>query len=379
MELTLYRSSAETYRGHEGPVSVPADLAPVVAGVFGLDNRCMAARGGAMTPNPPSGGGSAAQLLTPPQVAEFYGLDTPNGYGASIGILEFNGGGAADGFQQSDIDAFFQGLQLPPPTPGPPGPEPRLAVITKDGSYNAWLPQDNEATMDIEVAGSVAPGANIAVYFVPWTVQGWIDGISTAVHDQVNAPTVLSISHGWAEFEPTFNDPDPELRSWSTLAMTLVSIFFAEAATMGMTVFASSGDYGSSDGFSGTLAHVNYPASDPNVLAVGGSAVLGIDGPAPREVPWVDSYGATGGGVSDMWPLPPWQQGAGVLPSANGNGRIGRGVPDIAGNLIAGLTYGIVFNGKIQPALVPAPPPRSTRRCLPSSTRTTPYSSSRSR
>jgi len=42
---------------------------------------------------------------------------------------------------------------------------------------------DGEVMLDIEVAASVAPGAKIAVYFTPNTDQGFMDAITTAVHD----------------------------------------------------------------------------------------------------------------------------------------------------------------------------------------------------
>ena len=57
---------------------------------------------------------------------------------------------------------------------------------------------DAEVELDIEVAGTIAPGATIAVYFAPNTEQGFIDAINVAIHDQ-NAPSVISISWGAPE------------------------------------------------------------------------------------------------------------------------------------------------------------------------------------
>ena len=56
--------------------------------------------------------------------------------------------------------------------------------------------------LDIEVAGAIAPGAKIVVYFAPFTEQGWVDILTTAIHDRVNKPSVISISWGFAEGEP---------------------------------------------------------------------------------------------------------------------------------------------------------------------------------
>ena len=55
---------------------------------------------------------------------------------------------------------------------------------------------DGEVMLDIEVAGSIAPGAIIAVYFAPNTDQGFIDAITDAVHDTTRKPSVISISWG---------------------------------------------------------------------------------------------------------------------------------------------------------------------------------------
>ena len=74
----------ETYRGYEGDVHLPADVAPVVEGVFGLDNRRMARR--AIVPLP------VITPLTPPQVAELYDFPKPPHHMGkeTIGLLEFS-------------------------------------------------------------------------------------------------------------------------------------------------------------------------------------------------------------------------------------------------------------------------------------------------
>jgi kumamolisin len=106
---------------------------------------------------------------------------------------------------------------------------------------------------------------------------------------------------------------------------------FAAAAAKKITVFAASGDHGSSDGQTDGLAHVQYPASSANVTGCGGS-VLTLNGSAiASEIVWNNTDGSTGGGVSSF-PLPSWQSGAGVPASANPGGTVGRGVPDVCGH-----------------------------------------------
>jgi len=58
------------------------------------------------------------------------------------------------------------------------------------------------------------------------------------------------------------------------------------------------------------------------------------------------SGGATGGGVSDVFNLPNWQAHARIPPSANPGGRIGRGVPDVAGDAAPVTGYRVLVDGK---------------------------------
>jgi len=53
--------------------------------------------------------------------------------------------------------------------------------------------------LDIEVAGAIAPGAKIVVYFAPNTDAGFLDAIAAAIHDTTNKPSVISISWGGPE------------------------------------------------------------------------------------------------------------------------------------------------------------------------------------
>lgn len=54
---------------------------------------------------------------------------------------------------------------------------------------------------------------------------------------------------------------------------------------------------------------------------------------------------ATGGGISDFFPLPAWQSNANVPQSSNSGGKVGRGVPDIAGDADPNTGYIILLNG----------------------------------
>jgi kumamolisin len=330
VKLSHYESSTQKYRGREGYVHVPAKLAGVIEAVFGLDNRRMAKplfRHSANTVKSKRRRKVHLVPLTPPQVAKLYDFPPPseNLSEQTVGLLEFGGG-----YHPRDIQAFFLQLRLSPPI---------LTNVGVDGAKNApGSDTDAEVALDIDVAGSVASGAKIAVYFAPWTEQGWVDAVTTAIHDAANKPSVLSISWGWPEFETA------DALTWSPAAIDAVSTAFQEAAVLGVTVFAASGDDGTNCQIGDGKAHVLYPASDPWVTACGGTIIKNVSGSSFKQATWNDN-GATGGGISYAFPLPSWQNDIGVPSSANDDGRQGRGIPDVSGNADPGSGYTLMLNG----------------------------------
>jgi kumamolisin len=188
--------------------------------------------------------------------------------------------------------------------------------------------------LDIEVAGSIAPGAKIVVYFAPNTDQGFLDAITTAIHDTTNNPTVISISWGGPE------------SSWTSQALTNFDQAFQAAGAMGVTVCVAAGDNGSTDGVSDGSNHVDFPASSSFALACGGTTLQTSNEQIVSEVVWNDlpNGGATGGGVSNVFPLPTWQNGFNVpAPSVKGGGR---GVPDVSGDADPNSGYNILVDGQ---------------------------------
>jgi len=308
----------EVYRGYEGAVHLPADVARVVEGIFGLDNRRMARR--AIVPLP------VITPLTPPQVAGLYDFPKPPHHigKETIGLLEFSDPVIGTcGYSPADINAYFTtALGI-----GPGFVTPTLTDIGVNGATNSpGGPGDVEVALDIEVSGAVAQGAHIVVYFTTWDENGWILALKRAVHPHAGEqmPSVLSISWGWAEFESAGHV------AWTPAAIAAVSTTFQEAAMFGMTVLVASGDNGSNCDIFDGKAHVLYPESDPWVTSCGGTTIGNVSGLSFTEVTWTDT-GITGGGISDLFDLPHWQRYANVPLSVNPGHRKGRGVPDIAG------------------------------------------------
>jgi kumamolisin len=331
VELNDYESSggkrqAGRFHAIVGSVKVPEELIDCVEAVLGLDDRPIATPKIRVRGNASPAADQNAGTFVPPQVAQIYNFPAApaggsSGAGQTIGIIELGGG-----YKGADLVKYFsQTIGITPPT---------VTDVVLDGGGNDPTnanSADAEVLLDIEVAGSVAPGAKIVVYFTTNTDQGFQDAISTAIHDTTNNPSVISISWGGPE------------SSWSQTAMNSMDTTCQSAAALGITITVASGDSGSSDGENGN--NVDFPASSPHVLGCGGTALTGSNGRRQSEVVWNDqasSGGATGGGVSTVFPLPTWQANAGVPAAGPG----GRGVPDVAGDASPETGYQILVDGE---------------------------------
>ena len=168
-----YEQEGQQYRARTGAIHVPAELAPSIEAVLGLDDRPQAkphfrvrcANARASTPK--------AVAYSPRQVAELYQfpLDV-DGQGQTIGILELGGG-----YRAADLATYFPEIGVK---------EPTVVAVSVDKGQNQPTTADSadgEVMLDIEVAGAVAPGARIVVYFAPNTTRGFQDALSMAVHD----------------------------------------------------------------------------------------------------------------------------------------------------------------------------------------------------
>lgn len=231
-----------------------------------------------------------------------------------MAILELGGG-----FGQSDLDAYFAGLGLATPA---------ISAVGIDGASNqpGQDPQgaDGEVLLDIEVVGALAPKATILVYFAPNTDAGFLDALVGASH-ATPAPCAISISWGQSE------------DAWTAQARTALDQALADAAALGITVTAAAGDRGSADGASDGKNHADFPASSPHALACGGTRLEAdpATGSIASETVWNDGPdSATGGGYSDVFPVPAWQN---ALPAHASHRKpkpphtpAGRGVPDVS-------------------------------------------------
>ncbi|MBY8859105.1 S53 family peptidase [Nocardia sp. CA2R105] len=304
------------HRMRTGELSMPAALENVVTAVLGLDDRPQVG----IHLRTMQGHPTESVVYTPPQLAEVYHFPQAGGSQQRAAILEFGGG-----YDEADIAAYFAELGIE---------QPEITSVGVDGAVNAGTTDDAalEVALDIDVIGSVAPGAEIVVYFAPNSDQGFVDAVAAAVHADVPY-TVISISWGMAE------------ERWTPQALGAIDALLADAAALGVTVFVSSGDDGSRTNDSTPGPHVSFPASSPHVLAVGGTTLY-----ADLHTRTVDEEsvwsGHTGGGVSTVFELPVWQKEVAVPPRA---GRTGRGIPDVAADADAMTGYLIRVRGTEMP------------------------------
>jgi subtilase family serine protease len=156
--------------------------------------------------------------------------------------------------------------------------------------------------------------------------------VNAAVHDAQRSPAVISISWGKSE------------DLWTAAARQAMDQAFQAAGLLGITVCCASGDNGSGDNIADGRAHADFPSSSPNALGCGGTSLNSNGTAITAEVAWNNGPGQiSGGGISDVFAVPGYQNSANLPPSANQGARPGRGVPDVAGHA---ASYAILFFGR---------------------------------
>jgi kumamolisin len=337
-----YSYDGGTYRGRVGELSVPTELVDIIEGVFGIDDR-PAARPQFKFQSAPPSKATAGQLagpnvalaasasFSPPQLAKLYDFPTDaDGTNQTIALIELGGG-----YKPADLTTYFKGLGIATPS---------VTTVRVDGANNTPTNADSadgEVLLDIEVAAGVAPKAKIVVYFAPNTTKGFLDAITMAVHDTTHKPSVVSISWGGPE------------NTWTSQSLDSYDQAFKGAAALGVTICCAAGDAGSGDqnpanGKPDGLAHADFPASSPNVLACGGTKITVANNKITSEVVWNEdpTSSAGGGGISDHFAVPSYQSTAGIPVSANPGGRKGRGLPDVAGDADPQSGYTVRVDGQ---------------------------------
>lgn len=256
--------------------------------------------------------------LTPPQLATAYGFPSgKTGSGQSMALVEF------DGYLASDISAYTSCFA--PSVNVGAVVTPRLVDLTKALPAGDGAVEDE---LDIEVALGMAPGlSKVHVYEAPNTNQGLIDMLAAIASDDTDS--TVSDSWGSCEADTGFSVAQSE------------EIAFLQMAAQGQGVFVAAGDDGaydclsdlqSSPYFHGQTVNAGDPATDPYVVAVGGTSLTLNASTASyvSEMTWNNSASGqnngTGGGISQFWPAPTWMVNSKVAASTNS----ARTIPDVA-------------------------------------------------
>lgn len=278
------------FRHRSNALHVPPDIAAVVSGVFGVHQWPRSQKLGALSRH--------STPLLARDVAARYRFPDADGSGQTIGVMQLRGV-----FKPSDFDQCMRAQGLAPAHP--------VVKRVDDAAvaHEVATTKDLEAALDVQVIGSLAPGARIVVYEAPDDERGFLDAVREALFDAEYAPSVLSISYGWPE------------QLWTPVALDILDDLFTVAALLGVSVFCSSGDNGAELDYDGS-PHVLAPASSPFAMACG-ATVIPDDGSEER------AWEQTGGGFSARFDIPEWQAVAQSAASQYGV-RPGRGVPDVA-------------------------------------------------
>jgi len=228
---------------------------------------------------------------------------------------------------ESDLKIFDAGYGLPdPPSIQQLAP---LGSVPFDPTNSDQVGWAEETSLDVQWSHAMAPDANIIVLTSPVSETQGVQGMPQFLAlEQFALDHHLGkiISQSWATTENTLFDKSSEF------VLDKFEQFYRRAAQAHISVFSSSGDSGTAnpavDGSTFPFPTVVYPASSPNVTAVGGTSLFAdTSGNYQSEAAWQ----GTGGGISQHFKQPDYQQDT-LSPTLKKMLNGHRGLPDISSN-----------------------------------------------
>lgn len=265
----------EHFHAHEGDLAIPEELHDIVVGIFGLSGRKLVdpKRAGDKDEAKPKAAAEPAdkgrkEMIPPRDIAgNYYSFNEDlTGKGQSIALLQF-GGGYCDG----DLDRYFKELNLPRPEITTNLKTQPAACDGGGGGRPGVFCNDMEVYMDLEIVGSIAPGADIHVHFADSDENGILEGLQALLENPVY--DVVTISWNFPEYE------------FSAKFQEFIVYPFSKAAAHGATVCVASGDRGPYALPWENRKAVNVFAASPYALTCGGTQ-LEKKGKEEREVVW---------------------------------------------------------------------------------------------
>jgi kumamolisin len=303
--------SAEIHlAGVSKPAVLPEDLASVVDSVTGLDQTRKSrphyhlmeeAVGYAPRPKVSKG-----QTISQAAIKEAYGFNGIyskgiTGKGQHIAIATYGG------FHMEDVNQFFVQSKI--------SPAPKVDQVTFNGAPAMDEDSAVETQLDSEFSGMMAPGAEIHVFTSSQNNDAGELALFTKILDDGRAKVV---NYSWgsceAEVAPAHQADMDKL--------------FARAVAQGVNVMIASGDSGDKGCRGSEKKSAGWPATEPYVVAVGGTTyALNASGQL-EETAWsgaTEKTGGSGGGISKLYPLPSYQNNF-QTP------YVGRSIPDVSFN-----------------------------------------------
>ena len=330
VQINDYRSTAgHAFFANASAPSLPVDIASLISSISGLDDTVQYQRPPlvsnaslalqqqtATAANCPQPGSAVMPTsYTPAQIASAYDFNRLynagiSGDGQSVALLEL------DGFSSADIAAYTACFG---------GQHTVIQTIPIDGYNQAAGSSAAEVELDMEMVLGLAPHlSNLRVYEAANALSSYNDAWARIISDHVPV-----VSTSWVFCEEG---------AGMAAEIQQENIFFQAAAAQGQTILAASGDLGANGCYNAQTGAnqqpaVDDPASQPYVTGVGGTTLhLNFDNTYNSEQVWNDraiGNGASGGGISQVWQMPAWQQAPGV---ANAFTTGNREVPDVSVN-----------------------------------------------
>ncbi len=298
IKMQLYRHPTEARQFYAPDVEPSVEAGLAVQGISGLDNyalpRPLLHKGSlSAAPHPLGGSGTGGSYMGKDFRNAYVPEVSLDGSGQMLGLAEF------ESYVASDITAYedtAQSRRVP------------LQNILLGGFDGISGGASGEATVDIEVAAAMAPGLARIVVFNAGPNGNWNDIINSIAAN----PQVKQVSSSWYDFA---HDATSEQ-------------ILQQLALQGQSYFTASGDFAEQNG---TLSEYSlWPLDNPYVTSVGGTSLImnGAGASYAGETVWSGS----GGGISEMYPIPAWQEGLDV--SANRGSTTMRNYPDVAADAV---------------------------------------------
>lgn len=324
---------------NSAPAEVPEALGDTVLSVLGLQNvtraHTMSVRGPRTQAKTTASGTETAHY--PLEFASLYGASSlPTASQTTVGIITI--GGASQATQ--DLNQFTQANNLAAVNVS--------AVQTGDPNGNYSDDQEGQGEWDLDsqdIVGAGGGAVNQLVFYEADMNASGNTGLTQAFNQAVsdNTAKVINVSLGWCE---------TDAQADGTVAAE--DQIFATAVAQGQTFSVSSGDEGvyecNNRGYpDGSTYSISWPASSPNVIAVGGTTLFTSGSNWASETVWNEGLDGSGklwastGGMSQVEPRPAWQSSLTISPAPTG-----RAVPDISFDAAQG-SGALVYNyGQIQ-------------------------------